>query len=368
MSQASPSAPKRQLQMDGMRAMALLFVLVHHFGGPFLNHLNLGPFGVRFFFVVSGFLVTRILLKTRGKLDNGESSRWKELGNFQIRRLMRTLPAYYLSLLIAAAIGITPVRETLGWTLTFLTNFYIASVGYFPATISHFWTLAVQEQFYLFWPLIVLFLPGAWMKFTFPGLILTSLVFRYYCIATDASYLVRWFNVLGNLDTFAAGGILAYASMKNPALIVERKTRLWSGAVAFLCLFVAVAMRPLSLDNPLSILIELFESVFMGWLVACSVTGFRGWVGKILSWHPLAYLGQVSYGVFVYHVLISILLLPVFVHFGCGGEDAVSIVVRFFVQSLISILAATLSWLFFEQPLLQARKKIETWFLPKRDV
>ncbi len=365
MSQPVISKSIRQPQMDGLRAFAMILVLLHHFGGHYLNSMNLGTIGVRFFFVVSGFLITRILLKSRAKFENGASTWRHELGNFQMRRLIRTLPVYYLALLVAAAIGIPPVRKTLGWTLTFLTNFYMAHIGYYPAAISHFWTLAVQEQFYLFWPFMIFFLPKLWIKYSFPTLIAISLVFRIWCIQTGASDIVRWFNLLNNLDTFAAGGILAYVSLTNPLLIVKRATRVWSGVLAVLSMCVSHQLRLLPPDSPWSIWIELFEVAFMTWLVACSVSGFRGWFGSLLSWQPLTYLGKISYGIYVYHVFVAILLQPFFQRMGQTGTHSTSILLTFFIKSGVSIAIASLSWHFFEQPMLKARENIARWFSPK---
>ncbi len=355
---STATAPKkRQPQLDGLRALALVFVLIHHFGGPFLNHLNLGPFGVRFFFVVSGFLITRILLKTRDQVDAGTVAWGSAVLNFQARRLTRTLPIYWLCLLLAAALGIPPVRESLLWTLTFLTNFYISHIGYFPATISHFWTLAVQEQFYFFWPFFILLLPRSWLRPGLAALMLIPLIFRYWCITTEASYLVRWFNLLGNLDTFAMGAVLAFVSLKQPGLIEQRTTRLWTGGIALGAVLVALYLRSLPADQPITIFIELLESASMGWLIACSVTGFHGAIGRALSWSPLTYLGQISYGIYIYHVLISILLKPVFDHFGFGGLDTAAIAVRFGVLTGVAIVVAHLSWEYIEQPIFKFRER-----------
>ncbi len=359
--QPTGSPNRYQPQMDGLRAVAVIAVLLHHFEGPFDTLLNFGTLGVRFFFVMSGFLITRLLLRARTRYESGDSSWQSEWSRFQMRRLVRTLPVYYLSLILAAALALPSVRESLVWTLSFLTNFYIAKLGYFPDTISHFWSLAVQEQFYFFWPFLIFFLPASWIKYSFAVLIALGVLFRFYCIQTGASEVVRWFSLPGSFDCFAIGGLLAYFAKTHPTLIPRGATRWWSGAFALGAVYLASQLRYLPLANPLTIWIELLEASAMGWVVACSVTGFGGWVGRLLSWGPLTYLGRISYGIYVYHILVAVLLHPVLAHYGLSGRNDLSDNVRFFSQLILTVSLSSLSWHYFEQPLLSVRERIGNW-------
>ncbi len=365
MKQPTPAVPNYQPQMDGLRALAVIAVLLHHYEGPFNTLFNFGTLGVRFFFVMSGFLITKMLLRSRKKWEQSQTSWLNEWSHFQLRRLMRTVPVYWLSLFLAAVLALPSVRESLFWTMTFLTNFYMGKLDYFPDTISHFWSLAVQEQFYLFWPFLIFFLPRNWIKYSFPLLIVTALLFRLFCIYRHLPDAIRWFSLPGSFDCFAMGGILAYVAMSKPLLMVKTRTRLWTGCVALSAVVLAGQLRYLPLQNTWTIWIELLEAGAMGWLVACSVAGFRGWLGKFLSWTPLAYVGRISYGIYVYHILVAVLLHPVLQHYGWSGHDGLSDEIRFFSQFFITVGLASLSWHYFERPILSSRKRVATWFTPR---
>ncbi len=358
----SLAKPAYQPQMDGLRALAVLIILLHHFNGPFHFLHQFGPVAVRFFFVLSGYLITRILLKSRQRFEEEKSTGWSEYGRFQMRRLIRTLPPYYLSILLVFWLDFPPVRETLQWTLPFLTNLYMVSINDFPHTISHFWSIAVQEQFYLVWPIVIFCLPKKWLKYTLALLILAAVGFRFYCIQTGAPDIFRWFSLLNSLDSFAIGGILAWVSFRHPGLIVGSRTRLWSGALALVALAVAHGFRYLPLQNYATIWIEVLEAAAMGWVVACSVQGFRGWPGRLLASRPLTYIGQVSYGIYVYHIIVSILLAPVFTAvFGPIENGGLAQVVRFLIQFGITLGFAAFSWHWFEQPILKLRDRAARW-------
>ncbi|HEY5893796.1 MAG TPA: acyltransferase [Chthoniobacterales bacterium] len=347
--------------MDGLRAVAVISVLIHHFEANIPQWINWGTLGVRFFFVMSGFLITRILLKSREKADTGQSSGSTEFWNFQMRRLIRTMPPYYLAIAIAATLAIPPVRETLAWTLSFCTNFLIVQTSYFPLSVSHYWSIAVQEQFYLIWPFLIFFLPKSWFKATFAILIVAAVLFRLACIQMQVSDVTRWVSLPGSLDTFAIGGILAYVSMSHPRLLENSKTRLWTGLAAFSLAGVARGLRMLDLHNPWTVLIETFEATFMAWVVACSVTGFKGVVGWILSSPPMTHIGKVSYGIYVYHVLIVILIEPWLEKIGLGHHANDPFRLRFMIQVTAVVAVASVSWHFFEQPMLKARDWIAGW-------
>lgn len=354
--------PSYQPQMDGLRALAVLVILLHHFNGPFHVLHQFGPVAVRFFFVLSGYLITRILLKSRQRFEEQNSSGWSEYGSFQMRRLIRTLPPFYLSILLAYWLDFPPVRETLAWTLPFLTNLYMVSINDFPHTISHFWSIAVQEQFYLVWPIVIFCLPKHWLKYTLGLLIFAAVAFRFYCIQTGAPDIFRWFSLLNSLDSFAIGGILAWFSFAYPKLIVGTRTRLWSGSLALAALACAHALRYLPLQSFTTIWIEVLEAAAMGWVVACSVNGFSGWPGRILASRPLTYIGKVSYGIYVYHILVSILLAPLFSAW-LGQVEAGSLAqgVRFLIQFAITLGFASFSWHCFEQPILKLRDRTARW-------
>ena len=149
-------------QLDTLRAFAVTAVLVHHY----FTWANWGlgaTLGVKLFFILSGFLITGILLRSRDAAT-ASGHKWSSLvGRFYVRRFLRIFPLYYFVVAVAATINLEPAREILPWLLTYTLNIYMANLGWFVANFAHFWTLAVEEQFYIFWPWIILFAPRNWL-------------------------------------------------------------------------------------------------------------------------------------------------------------------------------------------------------------
>src|SRR4029450_13372172 len=144
------NALKYMQQLDGLRAMAVLAVLWTHYlpEEDWLFGVYWGGFGVRLFFVLSGFLITGILLKSRQYVMQGPQPAAFALRPFYSRRLLRIFPLYYTTLAVTALMAIPPVRETMVWHITYLSNVYFSIQGRFHGPIRHFWSLSVEEQFY----------------------------------------------------------------------------------------------------------------------------------------------------------------------------------------------------------------------------
>ena len=122
-------------QLDALRAIAVGAVILHHFLplGRFIPYdfVTFGDLGVRLFFVLSGFLITGILLKCKSKVDLGDESPSFELRQFYVRRFLRIFPVYYLTLAIVAILNVPTVRTTFFWHLSYLSNVYFALRGGF---------------------------------------------------------------------------------------------------------------------------------------------------------------------------------------------------------------------------------------------
>src|SRR5208337_4189358 len=149
--------------LDGIRALAVIAVMIQHFDPGTVRWIKLGHVGVRVFFVLSGFLITGILLQARQSAEIDGLSKWRVLRNFYARRFLRIFPIYYLVILVTWVAGIAEMRESVGWNLSYLSNFYFYQRGTGNYSVTHLWSLAVEEQFYLLWPLLILFLPRKWL-------------------------------------------------------------------------------------------------------------------------------------------------------------------------------------------------------------
>src|SRR4051812_126623 len=148
-------------QLDGLRALAVTAVLVHHLLDPLpglATHFPWGLVGVRLFFVLSGFLITGLLIQAV-QTQRGSHDPAHVLKQFYIRRALRIFPIYYLVLAIAWLVGSADVHEQLPWLATYTYNVWIAHLGWFTKYFAHFWSLCVEEQFYLVWPWLLVFAP-----------------------------------------------------------------------------------------------------------------------------------------------------------------------------------------------------------------
>jgi len=141
-------------QLDALRAFAVAGVAYFHWI-PKKYHYSI-PFwaGVPLFFVLSGFLISSILIQCRHYGDP-----WFAMRAFYARRFLRIFPLFYSIIVAAYVLNLAPMRETVLWHVSYLSNFYFFFHQGWNGNVSHFWSLAVEEQFYLFWPAIVLFAP-----------------------------------------------------------------------------------------------------------------------------------------------------------------------------------------------------------------
>src|SRR5690349_5447370 len=205
----APDSLKYMPQLDALRALAVLAVMVHHFlpVDRFLpvDYITLGLLAVRLFFVLSGFLITGILLSYRSE------ERGTALRRFYLRRILRIFPIYYLTLFIALALQVRPIQQGAFWHLTYLSN-YVA--GFHPEWMgpaSHFWSLAVEEQFYFVWPFILLFLPRKHLAGTIVSTILLAVVFRAFILyLSNISIDAGGVFTFATLDSLGGGALLAF--------------------------------------------------------------------------------------------------------------------------------------------------------------
>jgi peptidoglycan/LPS O-acetylase OafA/YrhL len=340
-----------QPHLDGLRAIAILGILFEHLDLPLPAMLRCGPLSVRFFFVLTGYFITLSLWRVRGELADSREG-YMPLGRYYLARLLRTGPPFYLSLLLGALFGIEEVRSNFFWLATFQANNYIAYLGYWPDAISHYWSLAVQEQFYFLWPLVVLLLPTRWFVPTMAAFIIFGLGFRVACILNDSTTLMRWVTLFGCVDSFAVGGLVAYLRQSQIlARMWQSKTLLFAmPLIACSCFFLGRALMTLPEGNVLLALTESIDSIFLAWILAASLTGMNARYARLLSWSPLVYLGKISYGVYVYHVFIIVLVSPLLIPLGMSEEH--NAFGRIAILLAMTLAVASFSWHWIEQPFL----------------
>ena len=352
---ARDRAPERyQPQFDGLRALAVLTVMVDHFSAdvpnfPLPDWIHLGATGVRLFLVLSGYFITASLRRARDRMDAGELSAGEMITAFYWRRLLRIGPAYLVFASIALLLNLGAIRHNWPWVFTGTVNWLIAWENQWPLAISHLWSICVQEQFYLLWPLLILLLPRRWMLHAIMAVAFAGIAFRIGCVIFSAPIIARWVLPFGSLDSLAAGAALGWC---NGRLRASRGG--W--ALALLCfsmLTVAAVLRNSDPTKLKSVLVEPIEAVAFVILVARTATGFDGNIGSFLSNAGLVFAGRISYGLYIYHILVAMVFnrwLPSQMRFLIAIPS-----LRLVVFGIVTLFTAALSWRLLEQPINRLR-------------
>ncbi len=357
------AVPRHMPQLDGLRALAVLGVLVHHY----INleqvtwrwvRLPWGHLGVRLFFVLSGFLITGILLGYRTEADSGSTQKNECLWRFYYRRFLRIFPLYYMVLTIALLAQIPPTAQFVGWLATYTLNFKVAVDGVWPPQVGHFWTLAVEEQFYLLWPWLVLFMPRRWLKWLVLGAISAGPLYRWIAVANDFNAIATYSIPFASMDSLAMGAGIA--------LMAADARRDWVNHVMnFIILPVAavgtVVMHVWCLYDPKpnTVLFDLFVSMLFGWMIFRASCGFKGVAGSFLQAGPMTYLGRISYGIYIFHFFLPYFVWPWLNRHGFGGLKWQ--VLSFVLCSSGAIIIAAISWHLFERPILRFKDAPLRW-------
>jgi peptidoglycan/LPS O-acetylase OafA/YrhL len=374
--------------LDGLRGIAILAVLVHHYYQAFLpgtdnwldrNSLRIagiGWAGVDLFFVLSGFLITGILLDARA----GGGSYFKA---FYARRFLRIFPAYYLFLFVLFFVlpNVGSLRDRADlhaivndqiwfWTYTNNINSSIhLNVQYGAFVNGHLWSLAVEEQFYLFWPLVVL-LAGR------RGLAPVCLVLIAFAFLTRVAIREQWLPVFNNniaayamtparLDSLAIGALVALMMRDERAFALLRRMIVPAAAIALAVLamlmisFGAVTLPAFDYWTTtvgLSMLALLF-----GALVAATVTALPGTLLHRIGTQPvLTLFGKYSYATYIVHYqLLDLLRHRIFESGGLPLVFGMEWPMRLFftfIGASMSLAVAWLSWQLYEQHFLKLKR------------
>ena len=339
-------------QIDFLRALAILPVVTTHWSSPHSIFYKIstaisGPF---IFFTISGFLITGILIRDRTVAEDSGKSKLEVFKNFFFRRALRIFPAYYLTIAIVYLLNADPISHYYSY-LTYTTNFHqnaTQSWGILP----HLWTMAVEEQFYLFWPLIILFVPkklllptlllfimmGIGTRFMFPGNDF-AMTLPYTCFDAlglgallswfqkfRSAYLPKLFRVL-TLLAIVISGLLVWSSFNHPDLSVFQRT--------FVGIITTWAL--------------LFFIVKRDYLSSRYTTGLES---------VLSLIGKISYGIFLFHIPLiehsNKVLDPINNLLPGSLRNSPSL---YLLENFLLLIGLSwLSWKFFELPISNFKK------------
>lgn len=335
-------------QLDSLRFVAVFMVLIEHLAYSLGRHFSAGYLGVELFFVISGFLITKILLRTDGSFIQGYK-------NFLGRRMLRILPVYYLLIFVLLLSGNTYVKAYLLYCISFTYNYAIVYFNLPNHAITHFWTLCVEEQFYLFWPLVVLPL-----RRDRKSLLIFVLLFVAFCYGQFFFKWVhplvkyRWVGLIPQCYAIGIGAIGAIAFKENKtstSFFTNRKIE-W--------LMLLILSFFLFTYSPYKFIVIPLVSLYL--VLKCYYFGFTDKIiNSFFSNKRLIYLGVISYGIYLFHLPLNYYLNNIFFMNYILNHSAFlknhEWVIKFPLYSFISILLAGLSFRFIESPFLKLKDR-----------
>ncbi|NBO90854.1 MAG: acyltransferase [Planctomycetia bacterium] len=332
------STDSHRPQLDTLRFVA--------FVGVFFFHLNesqyaYGELGVRLFFVLSGFLITRLLMR------NQTDSLGHDLGVFYARRTLRIFPLYYATLVVLLLLDRLPTPM---WYFTYLMNYDFFFTNVWPGRTVHFWSLCVEEQFYLLYPVILLIWPRRFRLGLLVALWLGSFIFRVvllYLSKQNSDIEWRDYLLLPVSGEYLLWGALAawadlyFGERKLPALRL-----LLLGCV--LHAFASVDQYGTRLLNRLGL--DFLHQTGQGIGFALVILGLwriePGSVRWLFTRPPSVYLGKISYGLYVFHNLLYAIKPAILPYL-----PLLAVVPAFVVTFFATVGLAIVSWHLFEGPI-----------------
>jgi peptidoglycan/LPS O-acetylase OafA/YrhL len=336
--------------LDGLRAIAAFLVVFYHFGIPLVS----GGAGVLMFFVLSGFLITWLLLRENDELGS------VSLGGFYARRSLRIFPAFYCY--AAVALGVMILRHTrIVWpqtlaSLFYVSNYYQAINGDPNTGFSHTWSLAIEEQFYVLWPLTFILLRQNYRRMSqvLAGAILAIWIYRavlVFVFHVHQGYIYEAFDT--RADHLLIGCLLAvmlrarlFAGFWNWISI-----RSWAAAaVAGLLAISSIAESvygPMYRDSVSFIANPLLTAIWITQLIALRDVRWWHWT----SWGWVRYLGRISYSIYLYQQLVVGIPKKLLPH--------LPTLVQFIATIALVVLVASGSHFLIERPFLKLKTRFQ---------
>ena len=360
--------------LDGIRGMAIALIVIYHavlsvrfkptviLDRVVLRVVEFGWTGVDLFFVLSGFLITGILYEAKNKQGY--------FRNFYARRILRIFPIYYgfLCFLFIILPRLASPSEQLSallgdhvWYSTYLVNVWVALNDWHPfPLVSHLWSLAVEEQFYLVWPWIVFLLSRRALMSVCLGLVASSLVVRVASHATGFP-LAAFVLTPARMDALALGGLVALVAREPGGFLRLKRWAPLTALASAACLATIFLWRqgfkntdPLVTTVGLTFLATLFASV----LAIAVASPPQAAVAQVFSLRFLRSLGRYSYAMYIFHVPIIVWLYPLVSVISVptlAGSHLPRQLVFLAVTGSVSLLAAMVSWYLYESHFLKLK-------------
>lgn len=316
-------------QIDSLRAIAVLAVLIQHWYG---DMIPIGTWGVAVFFVISGFLITQSIYRLQEMgLSTSEAAK-----RFFLHRSLRLFPAYYLVLLIGM-VAHPELRQDWLWFVAYLSN-YLVDFRQQGNSLLPTWSLAVEEQFYLLWFFALAFVPFRRLGLLIAIVAVIAPFSRFLVLAEGNKF--GTYSLWANCDALAIGAYLYYLQRQGRELpLIAKPAALILAIGCILSPFLFAKLDPLF--GPFGGVVLFAVPISAAYVIWRARTGFRGVAGLVLNWSPLIYIGKISYGIYLYHMLTRGITndLPFFWRFG------------FLTHLCLTIAIAAISYKYFESPI-----------------
>jgi peptidoglycan/LPS O-acetylase OafA/YrhL len=383
-SPASPHIPA----LDGVRGFAILLVILFHhtlmrqetlFDRLYVNLARLGWSGVDLFFVLSGFLITGLLVDSKGSPAYYR--------NFYIRRTLRIFPLYYAFLFhvlvicpwlwpdteLAAMARRSAEGRSDAWYWLYLSNFLFARDDTFGhPNLAITWSLAIEEQFYLVWPFVVALTRRIALAWTCGGLVVIAFALRVWVVAADANSIAAYVLPMCRMDALASGALVALAARserwRSPSAraALFRRARVLTAAAGLAVLAIWYVEDPFDDDYWTEPIMQTagFSALACGYagLVALAAMGAGdSWVVRFFSLPALRTFGKYSYALYLFHVAVRRFIrdeyFPVASFSTLFGSPLPGQLLFYVVATAPALALAWVSWHLFEHQWLKLARR-----------
>jgi peptidoglycan/LPS O-acetylase OafA/YrhL len=367
--------------LDGLRFISFFLVFLYHSYLTFFNNIRdespdafdyiqrlfqHGNLGVNFFFVLSGFLITYLLIREK------EYRGTIHVRNFYVRRILRIWPLFYLCVFIGFVL-FPLIKKFTGqpsheiaqplYYFFFANNFdFMHSWPHKPdaTLLSVLWSVAVEEQFYLTWPLILSVVPFRYYKFIFPLIMLFSLIFRaFHSGFTEHEYAIRYFHTFSLIGDMALGGLFAYLCSSGNRFreFVTNLNRLQIAMIYLGAIVVTLFKSDLFDKNAFTVTIERLVIAFFYGMIILEQNYAKRSFFKMSRFKTISKLGVYTYGLYCLH-LLGFLVADIIVTKAGFNKTSFAIALSGSVLALlISIVISLASYHLYEKWFLQLKDK-----------
>lgn len=349
-------------QLDSIRAIAVIFVIISHWLPKtyWINQVTLntnGAFGVNVFFVLSGFLITGILLENRREAEQLNLNKSAIIKNFFIRRSLRIFPIYYLTitfLLIVHKYTGTQIRDSYVYFYTYTANIYFYKRQEWDGMLSHLWSLCVEEQFYLIWPWLIIFIKEKYLKYLIIAFIAFGVISDF--IFSDGPIDVA--VTTSCFDAFGIGALLAWQLKYCPDSIKKYYNLICVSAIASLVLLMILFNH-----HNVYIPYRVLCSGITLWIISYILLNDskQNFINSILCNKNLVSLGRISYGLYLYHLILYIFSWAVIGALEKRGllhlPENYKFSIMLWGNAALLIFISWFSWKYIERPFLNLKNR-----------